>query len=560
MSNPIVIHNDNIAIDDLQQISFDADENVDKSITDLLSKVNKDNKYDLIIIKDSLSKNYLDFHGLLLAHHMRLSENFKGRFLPIVIVSDLNLFQINKLTPLARILFTKGMYLIENNPSSIKKLLEKKLVSIDEKILRNDFLEKVSIEPPTNYESSHSIANEWSIYKWSQYLNISDKSTTKTLNNIENMLYFKYLKAKYPIAEQQEKKSISKIKKINSDDKILYIDDEWSKGWKSIFENIFKGYENIEFNCLEEVYKDKEKSEIEDMAIERIIKQYEPNLPDIVLLDLRLHDSDFVEREAKKLTGMCILEKIKKINPGVQVVIFTASQKSLILEEAFDKGALGYIKKEHPDSFNLNTYDNIERLQALIKLGLERRFLKEIWRTNVELNNLLNANPFKKYFKHIDAYNETLKILQKEARYVFEVLDSDMKNRYNYAMVSIVTSLDAIRSIFIPDDKKKQGIFYFWDNTDVRNAGSLKGKILSILSQKMYYKDTNINTNLEVLISKRNDYIHSNEDFQEVSSDEITDWFKLLLLIINVISNPNPKPISADTNPNSRFKIVKKKD
>jgi len=528
--SPVVIHKDNVNYGDLNQISFNTEENVDKSIVDLLVAIDKDYEYDVLIIKDSLSEmNYLDFYGLLLAHHIRLSENFRGRYYPIVIVSDLDVLQLNTLTPLARILFTKGIYLTSNNINSIKQLLSEELLSINEKIIKEDFLEKISIEPPSNYESSHSIANEWSIYRWSKALvGIDD-----IVNDTDNMLYFKYLKMKHP-AEINNKFSTSKLIK-NLKGKVLYIDDEWEKGWSKILDNILKL--GADYQYLDSINKETDKNNIQKFAIEKV-KSFNP---DVVLLDLRLNDSDFIEDNPEKLTGIQILEKIKDINQGIQVIIFTASEKSLILEKALSLGALGYIKKEHPESYNLSIEENISNLIELVSKGFDQAYLKEVHEIKSYIIGELNKNPFIQYnivFPNEDEKEiNYLALLKNNIEYIFDILNTTLQNRYNYAMVSIATSLETIVKIFLYEKVKYEHL-YFWDDKPVRSLNEkspLQMKIDEIINTR--FGNTN-DIKLGKLIEYRNDYMHSNENIDKITKKKILEWLKTYMTVISSICNP----------------------
>ena len=179
-------------------------------------------------------------------------------------------------------------------------------------------LKKIGINPPVSYKSHHSISNEWSIYRWSHYLGIE----TNIDNEIEKSLYFQYLKTIHQIEPVEQK-----INYIVSDGNLLIIDDEIDKGWKDFF-NALKlpgGKQSIEF--LGEKFKQiPEKDEI----IKLVQNKIEEQQPDTVILDLRLHDSDFYEKHPSELSGYKILDEIKKINPGIQVIIFTASNLCLI--------------------------------------------------------------------------------------------------------------------------------------------------------------------------------------------------------------------------------------
>lgn len=48
------------------------------------------------------------------------------------------------------------------------------------------------------------------------------------------------------------------------------------------------------------------------------------------------------------MSGMNILKRIKQVNPGNQVIIFTASSKSWNLKALMDNGADEYYLKESP--------------------------------------------------------------------------------------------------------------------------------------------------------------------------------------------------------------------
>ena len=114
--NSLIIHNDNLL--DIEQFNLEKkfeqnNSDIDKYISlDIIPYI-KNNPIDIIYIKDNLSTNYLELYGLRVAYHIRLSSNlsFEERCLPIVIISDIDIYVLNKLTPLANILFTKNVFL-----------------------------------------------------------------------------------------------------------------------------------------------------------------------------------------------------------------------------------------------------------------------------------------------------------------------------------------------------------------------------------------------------------------------------------------------------------------
>ena len=92
---------------------------------------------------------------------------------------------------------------------------------------KKEFLDLIRIDQPQDYLDHHGISNEWSIYRWAEFLNVNTHATKANKAKVENMLYFKYLKALHNKVETEDKKTIEKPTKKG---KVLLIDDEWSKG------------------------------------------------------------------------------------------------------------------------------------------------------------------------------------------------------------------------------------------------------------------------------------------------------------------------------------------
>lgn len=438
MNKFLLIHNNKTKIDakhvgsmyslDLEKSENAANvvnSNIDQYISEEVIKEIAQKEFDILFIKDNLSSNYMDFYGLILAYHIRLSEELgKKRFVPIIILSDINSLIINKLTPHGRILFTKDVYLSKNDESVIahytSALTQNKL---NEDNFKTDFLDSIEIEKPMDYLSNHSISNEWSMYRWADFLEVSSANIKKIKENISSMLYFKYLKNLYPA----EKDSGFKLKNVmNNSGKVLYIDDEWDKGWNEILKEFFIKSTNINYSCIEEKFKDKEVATILTFLEEKIIE----NNPDVIILDMRLHDIDFKD-SGEELTGIKLLKRINMINKGIQVIAFTASQDSLILENLFEEGIVGYIKKEHPENHMLSTAQNIKKLKKLIVKAFENKELKDIYLIKNKINNTndidLNTN--------IDS--------------VFDILKHNIPNKNIYAMFAIFKCLEILKEKYI---------------------------------------------------------------------------------------------------------------
>ncbi|MCK5677610.1 MAG: hypothetical protein KAH72_03965 [Flavobacteriaceae bacterium] len=544
-------------------------ENIDEYISSKTILELNDTNFDVIYIKDNLSSNYLELYGIRVAYHIRLSQKLETeRYVPIVILSDVDSHILNKLDPMARILFTKNIFIVKNTKVEIKKFQDKlKCQKLTEDEYKSKFLNLIELEAPK--ESHHDIANEWAIYKWAKELKLDDSDNINNIvEKLSSQLYFKYIKAKYSILDTTETASPPKrvpnenpinklkekveIKKILSTDdehnkrkKILYIDDEHDKGWDNIFKKYFSKKRGYELVALDITYKDRSFNDIETPVLDTIVSYK----PDLIILDMRLVSSDHKkEIPPMDISGIKILNSIKnisldtkdtKLNPGIQVIMLTASGRSDILNEALKKNKIvGYIKKEHPEDITINTNENIKKLDKFIDNAEKDFYLKKIWALSKRIINIINNDPFQKY---VDNYRDHLDILKKEIKYIFDISKRDIENKNKYAMVSIYTSFETIEKIFM---KEIQGNYQFkdTDNTNVLNDKSLTERIVSILTQKLYITEyLNIEKTLRFIAKRRNDYLHSNKKIY-ISSENILDWFKLFSLIIDHIQNPKPKP------------------
>lgn len=480
--------------------------------------------FNILFIKDNLSDNYLELYGITLVYHIRLSSELGDkRLVPIVVLSDVDGYILNKLTPMANVLFTKNTF-VDRNEILSYDYFEKVFKQIQPfSDFKTEFLDLVHIDPPQDYLSHHDISNEWSIYRWAEFLKVDTDATKSNKEKIENMLYFKYLKAKFPIAKKTGLSILPKTPQHKGN--ILYIDDEWDKGWKDIFEKYFKKNENITFHFINHIYKDTTYDAIETLVKESLSL----NSIDTVLLDMRLTKEDHEQNDVKQLSGIKLLNLIKSFNPGIQLILLTASGKSTILDEANKYDILGYIKKEHPENYNLTTQGNINKLIRLVNKGFERKFLKNIYITKREIENVLQNDIFSQYDIKFEKYELYWKKIIVEVEAVFDILDSDRGNRFLYATVSIAVSMESILSIFVPNDRE----MFFWDGETYKcNHNALRCRIKELFKKLGSNEDFDMNN----LIKKRNDYIHKKP--VDVNQDEIKLWFSKLRKMIEIIKKP----------------------
>jgi len=502
----LLIHNKNVPFigkfEDNIKFSFSSDSD-DYITTTIIPKIKAKNP-NIIFIKDNLSSNYLELYGLRLAYHIRFEETLK--YLPIVILSDVDGFTLNRLEPMARILFTRNVFILPNNKASVDKFLKKEIRTFEKDDYKTKFLDLISVEPPEN-STSHSIANEWAIDRWAEFLKVKSDAIKANREKISSMLYFKYLKALNPL----EKSKALGYKKPKLSGKVLYIDDEWDKGWSDIFKSYFP--RSITFSTFQKDFKNTNIYALQTEIKEFILR----NTPDVVILDLRLIEKDHTREEIENLTGIKFTQIIKEINPAIQVIMFTATSKSRILDELYKHKILGYIKKEDPQEKNIKTKDNFIKLAELVDLGLSKKCLKEVWSIQKSILEL-------KLFEGIEI----------EIKSVFEILDSEMDNRFIYAMFAIFKAIEIINDYYFIDGYKKA----IWRDTEQEISDySSKNKILLILNKRLQLKNSDIFQSIEEIIKIRNNTIHpSNKNIEKPTKENILTWFKMLQTILEKIN------------------------
>lgn len=348
--------------------------------------VNDVEEINSFILPISLNGNFYDFSGLIFAHHVRLTRNIKCCDVTIILYGTIELVELLRLTPLARILLTDNVLYLNTAENSFEEMR----VSIKEnphKLEMQQFIKQIQIEPPSNYEGSHHSAdNEFALIQWSKYIGCYNILPDDFKKEFDSRLYLKYLRTKNPVPEinTRDQISINTVTSVN----ILLIDDEADSGWKNFYSSLFSNSTNkINFEDSGIDFKD---PNIRDIIISKVESKVIKFQPDLILLDLRLLDSDFDKKtSADELTGLKILEKIKEINKGIQVIITTASNKAWNFNLAKQKGAYDFIIK---DGFE-NPVNAIKKLISTIEISAKRaKFLKKIDGKIGNIKELIKAN------------------------------------------------------------------------------------------------------------------------------------------------------------------------
>lgn len=370
---------------DLADENFDYDEFCDKELSKICTQV-----FDIIYITLNLSENdYLSMEGLRIAHHIRLSEKHLNCRTPIVILSQESLEQILKLSNLGNILITPRTYLSSDLTLSEDILLDK--ISDDQ---YKSYLNRTYLEPPGNYQSHHSIANEWALYRYASAIKKPNKEgAVEHFNELKsninklaylNTLHFKYHEVLYKRQNfkerEKEKDKTFGIEEIEGK-KIGLIEDEFAKGWEDFYSCIMEdsGAELISFT---EFNKSLKKNELIKKIEKWLQFQVETdNICDLYIIDLRLHDDDFYEKNPEQLSGFLISNFLKEKNSGIQILISTASDKLRNFQAFIKKGIFNFSIKESPET-NFNRQETeylISNLQNEIREGCSKSYLANIY-------------------------------------------------------------------------------------------------------------------------------------------------------------------------------------
>lgn len=411
---------------------------------------------------------------------------------------------------------------------------------------REDALERIEligIKPPTSYKSHHSIANEWSILRWAKALNlniINEKRLEKIETDIGTSLYYKFLNTKYPISINNTFKS----KILLNSGKILFIDDEVDKGWDAIFKTICNAKSYTSFG---QDFKNWDQSKIIDESFKKAKDA------DVIILDLRLHDDDFDEKDSKEITGYKLLRKIKEHNKGIQVIIFSATNKIWNLQALQEAEADGFIMKESPkDSTDGKfTTQSIENIYKTIDKCLEYSFLKKYFEKLNYLKQELeprknpktHPNPLPKEF--VEEYLKWLEFA------IFNILTykSNTGNILSFSLFFSVLENISNRIIDIDNPDKINSDQYKFkfrtNNTYLKDYSSTSGKYSNTNSDLVSRRNINWNqkilntlqalssnlTDMNSLIQKRNDIIHSNSttgNTANINKEELNKIFKII--------------------------------
>lgn len=480
---------------------------------------------------------------LRLAKHVRLSVESLGTtsLCPIILITELNprsFLHPHGYHDDIDVLSTEGVY--------ISRLAE--LVTIlpfcrplKPENYTKGFLNRIQVAAPDEL-GGHDLANQWGasvMYRLACGGEI-ERGEYPELEVIKKDLYMKYVTVstqdlqtllfRGKVADNMTERSIDAEGK-----RILLIDDRAQKGWEDTLKNIFVGYDT--FDVISQ-----EITEFEDYSYENqqkiLFGEY-----DLYLLDLRLGGSkeEYIFR-TEDFSGMKVLKKIKAVNKGRQVIMFTASNKAWNFKALLnpDAGANGYYIKESP-SLKLPEYFSERNLSSFIS-DVNRCFERGYLTRYYSFINEISGHIEELHQKGTDSpYSRMLEEVYLQLQIAFNLADiSTTPNMYKYAFIAAEQVLEIFASHLteVVESEKKMNVgfeqsriqslyrkqngylYHLTTNKETKERFSQFDRLSAIYLQLCGQLDDGMMHVTRQMIQIRNSFIHPVK--QDESSQSIT--------------------------------------
>lgn len=504
-----------------------------------------------LIIPVRLGFEDAEYMGLYVGLHIRLTKELNNvRFLPMLFITDESKEDIlsnqikKRKEKSGLLLFTKASYLL--SALDLNDFVLKELASIEIENYDVDFLNHLSITIPENSDS-HSVANEWGAFRLAKFAGKSLKLEKPS------SLYFKFKDSFTNNEIVPNRNFLDGTLKTSC--KALLIDDNAKSGWSDVLEHILRKH-IIRYDYS----SDLDVIDTYDAALE--LKDYTEY--DIVFLDLRLlkeEDRGNIVIELEEFSGTKILRKIKECNRGIQVIVFSASNKIWYIDKLLnlkEANANGYYVKESPEyilssNFSNENYNNlIENITKCLDLKFLKDFYNEFNLIKVELLKRRKKDLSKEFvdeaIKWLELSNDiiakgstTLNITTSFLFYfsVIESISNKIIDVDNPILVETENGQKKYNFQFRGSDQKLRNYIEEVPDSGIyrKTKGKLKSSrnipwLLKILNAFDFISNYNIDEILvSNLIKKRNNIIHANP----TSGDKINIELKELIMLYKYI-------------------------
>ena len=451
----------------------------DKDITDqdldgLVNDWFLETRYDRIYIPLCFGSSLSDYMGLRLAMHIRLTST-PNQKTPIFLYGVAT-YEEMKQNYCFDILKTSSVRLIGCDNKSFFASIRSEMPECD---LAKE-IKFIHLDLPSNI-GSHSLANQWGASVLGRAANVEYDIPAEVQEAMKS-LYFKNALFQTSLTEGDEVTLSKKAESIESKGRrILLIDDEADRGWAQIIHSLF-----------ENAYVDIVKNKIPNFEAlpDQYIKRIQEDFYDLYLLDLRLlgeREESIVNTD--KFSGMDVLDAIKEINPGNQVIIMTASNKAWNMKKLMKKQANGYYIKEAPElslPFEFSQ-ENYSSFKIDVEAAFQNVYKRDLWAMRFELISYIADSSIDDELKdelqsQLDVYEQFL-------------LNATNKNNLSLVFLTLFQVFDTIKRYY-----SKEMLFTSMSIPDnIRDIVNEKGS--SRMSDSEFKELINVN-------KARNNFIH----------------------------------------------------
>lgn len=473
-------------------------------------------EYDLIVLPLSLSSiNPLEYTGIRCAAHIRLDKRYNNTRTPILFLGPDSIDEILSLSEIGSLLLSPCVFLSNANTVELFNNWLMQTLPVINRLSDTDyqrFLNRFEVTPPANYaDDHHSIANLWGAIILSRRITRDPIPHTNADNEALRSLFFKYVLAKQDITEDINNTNRNETDSLAIGKRFLLIDDEANKGWAFALSHYLHGASKFDV-ISEKVSKYDELPESNRTQIEN--GDY-----DVIFLDLRLNGPDEeCNIDPELFSGMDVLHRIKEINQGTQVIMFTASNKAWNLKALLDAGADGYYIKQSPDYYTDKSADNnFLSLKETIRYCLTRTFLKTVYQRISNLYEVCENAIDEEFYTPIEKYLDQSFILLSTA---------GNNTQYKYAFLSLFGALEEVVKYWIIPTRKDKPLYFFddarvnaWDidkqgrkfyiNGLANGDFAISRRIVAIYQDRLGGMDMEFAKRIYNLVARRNDFVHN---------------------------------------------------
>ncbi|MGB5026283.1 MAG: response regulator, partial [Saprospiraceae bacterium] len=405
---------------------------------------------------------------------------------------------------------------------------------------------------PEKY-GKHSLANIWGAFRLAKFAGYSLKLEKPS------SLYFKFKDSFTNNEIVPNRNFLDGTLKTNC--MALLIDDNAKSGWSDVLEYVLKRrIIRYDYSANLDVI------DSYDAALE--LKDYEKY--DIVFLDLRLlkdEDKGNSVIELEEFSGTKILRKIKKINRGIQVIIFSASNKIWYIDKLLnlkDANANGYYIKESPEyilssNFSSENYKNLnDNIRKCLDLNFLKDFYKEFNLVKIELIKRRQRDLPKEFVDEVIRWLELSNDLIAKGATSLNITTSFL---FYFSVIENISNniIDVDTPILVETENGQKkynfhfrgsGQFLRYYNEEILDSGiyrKTKGKLkssrnipwlLKILNTFDFISNYHIDEILvSNLIKKRNNIIHANTTTGDKINIELREIIMLYKYIIEGLKN-----------------------